>query len=127
MNTINDSRINPRVPLGIEVNITLPDKREIQIQSENISLTGIMIAATQQEFESLLHRKNPEGVNIQPELLASFSMPRKSAANLAVNAQCRAIHVRRVSQNKYLIGLKFLQLNQAAASAIQYHIESNLS
>lgn len=123
----NDNRINPRVALSVPVSVTLPDKREIEIQSENISLTGIMIAATQQEFETILHRKNPRGINVQPELLARFRMPRKSTTDLTVNTQCRAIHVRRISQNKYYIGLKFLQLNQAAASAIQYHIENNLS
>jgi len=123
---INDNRINPRVPLSVPVDITLPDKREIQIQSENISLTGIMLAATQQQFEAILHRKSAEGINVQPELHARFTMPRKDAKDLTVNAQCRAIHVRRISQNNYFIGLKFLQLNQAAASAIQYHIENNL-
>jgi len=109
------------------VNITLPDKREIQIPSENISLTGIMLVATQQEFEAILHRKNPAGINVQPELHARFTMPRKGAKDLTVNAECRAIHVRRMSQDKYFIGLKFLQLNQAAASAIQHHIQSNLA
>ena len=127
MDTVNDSRINPRVPLEIEVNVKFADRREVQLQSENISMTGIMIAATQQEYEMLSHLKNPEAIKIQPELLASFSMPRKATENLAVNAQCRAIHIRRMSQNKYLIGLKFLQLNQTAASAIQHYIDKNLA
>ncbi len=127
MDTVNDSRINPRVPLEIEVNVKFADRREVQLQSENISLTGIMIAATQQVYDMLSHRKNPEAINTQPELLVSFSMPRKATENLAVNAQCRAIHIRRMSQNKYLIGLKFLQLNQTAASAIQHYIDKNLA
>jgi len=122
----NDNRINPRVPLSVPVNITLPDKHEVQIQSENISLTGLMIVATQVEFEALLHRRSSEGINVQPELHAQFVMSRKTAKDVTVKAECRAIHVRRVSQNKYYVGLKFLQLNQAAASAIQQHVQSNL-
>lgn len=86
-----------------------------------------MVVATKPEFETLSHLKNSLGTNVQPELLVSFSLPCKSAENLTVNVQCRAIHIRRFSQNKYLIGLKFLQLNQVTTSAIQRHIISNLS
>jgi len=85
-----------------------------------------MLVATQQEFEALLHRKNPDGINVQPELHATFTMARQDSKDLIVDAHCRAIHVRRVSQNQYYVGLKFLQLNQAAASAIQQHIQNNL-
>jgi len=123
---INDSRINPRVPLVVSVKIDLPDDRTVQIQSENISLSGIMLVANQQEFEALLHRKNPDGINVQPELHATFTMARQDGKDLSVDAHCRAIHVRRVSQHRYYVGLKFLQLNQAAASAIQQHIQNNL-
>ena len=123
----NDNRINPRVPLNLLVKITLPEQREIQIQTENISLTGIMIIATQEEFEAILHRKTPEAIVAQPELQVSFTVPRSDAKDLQVSAQRRAIHVRRISQNKYFIGLKFLQLNQSATSAIQHHIHDNLS
>jgi len=124
--TTNNGRINPRVPLVLPVKIYLPDERTIQIQSENISLSGIMLVANQQEFEALLHRKNPDGINVQPDLHTTFTMARQDNKDLIVDAHCRAIHVRRVSQNQYYVGLKFLQLNQAAASAIQQHIQNNL-
>jgi len=123
---INDNRINPRVPLCTSVEIDLPDNCCIQIQSENISLSGLLLTATQKQFEAMLYRKNAEGVNVQPEIHSTFTLPRKNAKDLSVDAQCRAIYVRRASQNKYYIGLKFLQLNQAAASAIQLHIKNHL-
>lgn len=123
---INDSRINPRVPLCTSVKIDLPNDSSVQIQSENISLSGLMLIATQDEFEAMLYRKNTEGKNLQPELHATFTLPRKDGKNIAVDSRCRAIHVRRASQDKYYIGLKFLQLNQAAASVIQLHIQNNL-
>lgn len=127
MYTSSDNRINPRVPFGIQVKVIFPDRREIQIHSENISLSGIMVVAAKPEFEALLNRKNTQDFYLQPEVQVSFNIASKSASNLTVNVTCRAIHIRRISQNRYLIGLKFLQLNQMAASAIQYHIESNLS
>lgn len=86
-----------------------------------------MLAASQEKFEALLHRKTPESINVQPELHTTFTLARSDGKELVVNAQCRAIHVRRVSQDNYFVGLKFLQLNQAAASAIQQHIQNNLS
>lgn len=123
---INDSRINPRVPLSTSIKIDLPDNRSIQIQSENVSLSGLMLVATQEEFEALLYRKNPDGVNVQPELHATFTLPRYDSKDLIVDTRCRAIHVRRESQNKYYVGVKFLQLNQAAVAAIQQHVKNNL-
>jgi hypothetical protein len=112
--------------LILPIPIDLPDEISVKIQAENISLSGLMLTATQEEFEAMLHRKNTEGVNVQPKLHATFTLPRKNAKDLTIDASCRAIHVRRASQNKYHIGLKFLQLNQAAASAIQLHIQSHL-
>ena len=82
---------------------------------------------TQAEFEALLYRKNPAAVNVQPELHATFKVARKDGKDLTVDTRCRAIHVRRVSQDKYYIGVKFLQVNQAAVSAIQQHVKDNLS
>ncbi|EGG99786.1 hypothetical protein imdm_685 [gamma proteobacterium IMCC2047] len=123
---INDSRINPRVPLSVSIKVDLPDGRTIQLQSQNISLSGLMLVADQKQFEALLHRKNSSGVNIQPELHATFNLPRSKHKDLLVDTRCRAIHVRRESQNKYYVGVKFLQLNQAAVSAIQQHVTNNL-
>lgn len=85
-----------------------------------------MLTTTQEEFETLLYRKNTTAVNVQPELHATFILPRNNAKDLKVDTRCRAIHVRRVSQNKYYIGVKFLKLNQSAVSAIQQHVQSNI-
>lgn len=125
---INDNRINPRVPIDLTVTITLPDNGDIEVHSENISLSGLMIVASHDEFQAILHRKIAEHATAQtePELKVSFTMTRSDSKPIPIKTSCRAIHVRRISQDKYFIGLKFLKLSQSAAAAIQHHINNNL-
>ena len=123
---INDNRINPRVPIDMAVAITLPNNGDIEVHSENISLSGIMIVANHDEFQANLHRKIAEHSTTEPELKVSFTMPRSDNKPVPIKTSCRAIHVRRISQDKYFIGLKFLKLSQSAAAAIQHHVNNNL-
>ena len=87
-----------------------------------------MIVVNHEEFQAILHRKTSEHVvkQTEPELNISFSMKRSDSKPISIKTSCRAIHVRRISQDKYFIGLKFLKLSQSAAAAIQNHINKNL-
>jgi c-di-GMP-binding flagellar brake protein YcgR len=124
---INDNRINPRAPIDLVVTVTLPDDKAIEVHSDNISLSGMMVVATHEQFQAILHRKTTlhNNAKSEPELNVSFTLTKHNKP-LPIRTHCRAIHVRRISQDKFFIGLKFLQLSQAAAVTIQQYVTSNL-
>lgn len=122
---INDHRIHPRAPLLTPVTAVLGDALRIELLAENISVSGIMLSATQEQFNRLLNRDNPPGINIQPELHIYFTIDTHNSAKVNVEAFCRAIYVRRLSQNKYYVGLKYLQLSDTAATAIQQYVQTH--
>ena len=94
---------------------------------ENISITGLMLKLAEMTFrKSLLTAKaciymNPLKWDLK------FSLPGKAVAQVTVNARCRAIYVRRQSQNKYYIGFKFLKITQRSKMAVNRYINHKLA
>ncbi len=122
---INDNRINPRVPISISATIMLSDKSSLEVHTDNLSMGGVQIIATQSDFQSIVNSQGSVSLDKQSEIDTNFSLPRKKGAPLTIKAHCRVIHIRRVSQNQYYVGLKFLKMPQASAVAIQNYIRNN--
>jgi len=46
--------------LILPIPIDLPDEISVKIQAENISLSGLMLTATQEEFEAAVRRSSQD-------------------------------------------------------------------
>lgn len=92
----------------------------------NISANGVMIETSQAGFETILvnskelHLHQPVEVNIK------FDLPGIKVEQVSVRSHCRAIYVRRQSQNKYFVGFKFLKISQRGQKTVNNFIDNNL-
>ena len=123
----SDSRIDPRVKARIPTQLKISGGPQLEIWMENISITGLMLEASRDDFQKIL--VNSKGLHIHEpvEVDLNFSLPGKAVAQVTVNARCRAIYVRRQSQNKYYIGFKFLKITQRSKMAVNRYINHKLA
>jgi hypothetical protein len=100
---LTDSRIHPRVETDFEVKVGIPgDNSGARIIS--MSVGGIAIRGNHQ-LEDILKLDNADAKGVL-EHIVSFSMPGGELSEI-----CRLVHVRRLSQEHYEFGLKFIDLN----------------
>lgn len=100
---------------------------KLEVWLANISMNGVMIEATQSDFQTILANNKELHLNKPVEVDLKFKLPGDKAEPAAVNVRCRAIYVRRQSQNKYFIGFKFLKIAQRNMLAVKEYIDTNLS
>lgn len=120
----NENRIHPRVLAGFETEVTLADGQRLSVTTANISLTGVMIDVNQRDFETILKKRINLEVPVEVDL--KFKLPDQNETILLVTSHCRTVYVRRISQNQYFIGFKFLKINHRFERAIQEFIRHHL-
>lgn len=128
---VNDNRFNPRVHADFLASILLTEQQGIEVSIANISISGIMIDATQREFRSILGERHTNFSAHQTEtreMDVKFSLPGDSGRGCGadIEVRCRAVYVRRISQDSYHIGLKFLTLDTASRSKIIRYVDTAL-
>ncbi len=120
----NENRIHPRVLAGFETEVILADGQRISVTTANISLAGVMIDVNQKDFERILKKRIILDVPVEVDV--EFKLPEANDTTLLVNSHCRTVYVRRISQDQYYIGFKFLKINHRFEKAIQDFIQHHL-
>ncbi|WP_296055967.1 PilZ domain-containing protein [uncultured Amphritea sp.] len=115
---LTDSRLHPRAEADFEVRVGIPgDNTGARIT--NISLGGIAIRGGQ-ALEQVLKADyaNTRGTR---EHVVSFTMPGGELSEV-----CRLVHVRRLSQNSFEFGMKFVGLNSHDTEIISTYIDRHV-
>lgn len=124
--TVNN-RIHPRVKAHFPVEVTAGDGVKLEVFLENVSINGLMIVASQYDFETILVNSRGLQLNKPVEADLRFSLHDKDKpANGDIQVRCRAVYVRRQSQNKYFIGFKFLKISQHNQQLVTRYVNDNL-
>lgn len=119
----NENRIHRRVQAGFETEVILPNGNCLHVTTSNLSLNGVMINATHQDFEMMLGTKKNLDLSVEVDL--KFKLSNKNADPILVSCHCRTVYIRRVAQDRYVMGFKFLKINQGFESAIQKFIHDH--
>lgn len=122
-----EHRLDPRVPAHFPVTVTLANNIQLTLAMDNISTSGVMLHASQQDFQTIL--ANNKGLQLQEpvEAVLSFELPGKRSPSIQLKLPCRAIYVRRQSQNKYFMGFKYIRLPARAQSVIRNYVNHKLA
>ena len=114
---LTDSRFHPRVETDFPVQVGIPgDNTGARII--NISLGGIAVWGNH-ELESILKLDN-SGANGVVDYVVSFSMPGRELSEI-----CRLVRVRRLSQDRFEFGLKFVDLNPQDMAIISEYVDNH--
>lgn len=115
---LRDSRLYPRAQTDLETWIGMPGADQPG-QILNISLAGLLVAGDDQLAAML--SLDSDVKQAAAEQLISFTL-----RSQALSEVCRVIHVRRLSQNRYEFGLKFIQLSEESEQIIADYVEQQL-
>lgn len=100
-----EKRLNPRVITDIPVSVGLPAENNCG-RIVNISIDGIAIQCDLEMAEKL--KQNPSDPRYSGEHQVSFSLPDNDLSLL-----CRVVHVRRLSQKSFEVGLRFISIEHS--------------
>jgi len=123
---IFDNRIHPRVAADFPCDITADDNVRLLVRLANISVGGLMITASQQDFETLLANSRELQLNRPVEADLSFALVSQPSMADRLQVRCRAVYVRRRSQDKYFIGFKFLNPSAHCQAAVNRYLNEHL-
>ena len=85
-----------------------------------------MVDATQLEFQEILNHRNSIKLDEPVEVDVQFKLTGIDGLPIVISSHCRAIYVRRISQNKYYVGFKFLKISKRFETAIEVFIQNNI-
>ncbi len=126
---VTDNRLHPRVKTDFEAEVLPSIGGELKVPVVNISIAGLMIRATQRDFNQILSAREQLEQSKPTELHIQFNIPhaQDGSGSVCLKIYCRAIYVRRKSQNHYIIGFKFLDMTEADEAVIQQYVRQQLT
>lgn len=116
---LTDSRLHPRVDTDFEVKVGIPGDASSGARIISMSVGGIAIQGGQ-ELEHILSMDQADDKGVTGHLI-SFSMPGGELSEV-----CRLVHVRRLSQQRYEFGLKFINLNPQNVAVISSYVNRHV-
>ena len=122
---MNETRIFPRAPADYPIEIGVRKGEIIHTTLVNVSRNGVMISACHQHFEQLLAANHNVNLNEPLEVDLQFKLGADDSAEV-IATHARAIYVRRIAQDQYHLGFKFLKISQQTDGVIKAYVEENL-
>lgn len=124
---MSSNRIHPRVPAGFEAVVIDKTGKALRVKTSNISISGIMLSVNHDQFREILQDQISTVKGAEPvEFGISLSIPSKNNKDHPIKTNCRAVYVRRFSQNHYQVGLNFLKLDITDEEAIKKYVLANI-
>jgi len=97
----------------------------LAVTTINLSLTGMMVKATEADFKAIITHQHQLALRQPVEADIRLELMHKDQSHI-IDSLCRAIYVRRISQNKYHIGFKFLNISPSNEEIINTYILTHL-
>lgn len=111
----SERRFYPRLDVDFNVTIVLPlNNQETVCKVTNISLSGMQLSVDKSCVDDILQH-----CNHPPKFIINFENDKLQ------NLQARLVVNRRVSQQHYLLGLKFVDLSIQHLDALKNHFPLN--
>jgi len=116
----SENRLHPRIPVSIQVTLTDRQQQSVEAKCCNLSMGGVLLETDNETQARLLKGKHPDSVN---EFELELPLPDQDKPLLL---QARAVHIRRLAQQVFHIGLKFIQLDDVQRSQLEKFITPRL-
>lgn len=118
-------RIHPRVNVMLPCKVQHPCGYLLSVTAINLSVTGLMVEATEADFKTIIAHQQQITLNRPVEADIKLELTDEYQGH-AIDSLCRAIYVRRISQNKYRIGFKFLNISTPDEEKVAHYILARL-
>lgn len=103
-------RHQQRVSLAMDITLEQPDGPCVTCQASNISRSGLTVCCDQEAVRQLIPGMRPPAPGNWTETKARFSLPvLPTEQPVAVCTDAHIVHMRRVSRNKFELGIQFCE------------------
>lgn len=119
-----ERRRHPRVYENLSAEIGLADGKTLKLTALNISLSGVQFGCDEEEMRRIKTEGSPALHGETVEIGLNVGLPSARAAE-TLEATCRLIYTRRVTQRRYCLGMQFTHLKgEGRQVLLRYLLES---
>jgi hypothetical protein len=119
-------RNQQRVDVTADIVIERPDGCECSCTTQNLSRSGVMVCCDQSTAKLLTEGNHALASGNPMSLKARFSVPLKPAQPIVITAG-KIVHFRRISQDRFQVGIQFEQLEGSGSACIDQFVRSILN
>ena len=123
----NYKRSHPRTKEGLPAEVIAPGNKTLFVATHDVSRRGVQLACdaiTVQEIFGDPHLSRPTKV---PGVILKLRLGHSAGEPQQIEAECRAVYLRRVSEQEYRIGLQIDSLSQSSRAALSSFVDECLA
>lgn len=122
-----ERRLYPRLRTTLPIEITMPDGEIITATTINLSQIGVQLECDKEEASRIFSVSEDEKTIGKPiELKTSIKFPAEPTSSSTLSLLCRIVISRRMQENIYQIGLKYIDINDDQKQLLETHLQQLL-
>ena len=122
-----ERRLYPRLRTALPIEITMPDGDFITATTINVSQVGVQLECGREDANRIFSVSEDEKSIGKPiELKTSIKLPDESKSSNILSLLCRIVISRRMQENIYQIGLKYIDINDDQKQLLETHLQQLL-
>ncbi len=119
-----ERRLYPRLKTSLPIEITMPDGEIVTTSTINLSTSGVQMECGLNEASQMFSVSEDEKALGKPiELKTCMRLPIKPSAPTEVCLLCRIVISRRLGENLYHIGLKYIGLKEEQQQDLEAYLD----
>lgn len=123
-----ERRLYPRLKTDFPIEITMPDGEIVTATTINLSTSGVQMECGRSEASQMFSVSEDEKTLGKPiELKTCLKLPIKPTAPTEICLLCRIVISRRLEENIYHIGLKYIDLKEDQQQTLETYLDQLLN
>ncbi len=118
--TLKERRLYLRHQVDMPANLSVSNSSSLKINISNLSLKGMLFHCD----EYISRKIEPRGIQNHPLDHIQFTVSAELANHTTLQVIGRIVIARRVSQDKYLIGMEFIEFQKDSFANLESYISS---
>lgn len=120
-----ERRRHPRVYQNLPAEIGLAEDKALNLTALNISLSGVQFGCNEEQMQRIKNDGHPALHGATVEVGLRVELPMDGGPAETLEATCRLVYTRRVTQHRYCLGMQFTHLKgQGRDALLRYLLEA---
>jgi hypothetical protein len=117
-----DRRRHPRVYEDLPAEAVLADDSTIRLSLQSLGLGGVRLGCSEKEMRRIKNDGHPALHGQTVEIDLRVSLPTYDRAAEKLEATCRLVYTRRITQQRYCLGMQFTDLKGDSREALMRYL-----
>ena len=117
----------PRVKKSLPAELTTQDGKKLHAATFNVSRAGIQLICDGVTAEEIFGATRQGSPSLQPKVKISLRLLHPETGPARIEAECRAVFSRRVSEQEFRVGLHIDAISDQSRTVLEDFVESCLN